>query len=115
VVTWLLCHFATGVVAGVVLHAQGADVATDLACHCQHGDGHECPMHKTTSGKARCAMRAVNDMSGGTGFTTWLGPLGLAPSVAETGRPEDVTRSLPTIHLSVLDRTTPPAPPPPRT
>jgi hypothetical protein len=110
----LLCQIATAAATGVVMHAQRAGAGADLVCHCQHGEGHECPMHKTTSGKARCSMRAVDDIGALAGVSMLLGPQGLVPRVAETGCSQDVASSCLTVDFDVFGRVTPPTLPPPR-
>jgi hypothetical protein len=111
---WIVCHLWVGVVASVVVYAQSSSASAEMACHCQHGGDHPCPMHKTTSGKARCAMRAIGDASGIAAVTTLLGPIGLMRPVVHVGEPDEVGSSLPIIRFKVFDRASPPTPPPPR-
>jgi hypothetical protein len=111
---WLVCHLWVGVLASVVVYAQGSPGSAEMACHCQHGSDHECPMHKTTSGKARCAVRAIGDASGIAGITALLGPVGLTRPVVHLGEPDEVASSVLIIRFNVFDRATPPTPPPPR-
>jgi hypothetical protein len=114
-VAWLVCHLWIGALVSGVVYAQGSVDSSEIACHCQHGDGHECPMHKTTNGKARCEMRAVRDVSGIAGVTTLLWPIGLVRDGVDTNRRDEGSSALLIMRFDVFDRATPPTPPPPRT
>jgi hypothetical protein len=113
-ILWLVCHLWIGVLVSGVEHAHGSVEAADVACHCQHADGHECPMHKTTRGRSRCAMRSADDMRGVADVASLLGPLGLLPCDVQALRPDALTSSLLITRFNVVGRPTPPALPPPR-
>jgi hypothetical protein len=113
-IVWLVCHLWIGLLASVMVSTRGSVEGAEMVCHCQHGAGHECPMHKTTSGKARCAIRAANDMSGAAGISSLLGPLGLLSCAVNPRPPDDVARSLLISRFNVIGRPTAPALPPPR-
>jgi hypothetical protein len=112
-VTWLVCHLVSVVLADVILSGQRAGAASDVVCACQHGEGRECPMHKTASGKAGCAMRGSSD-DGALSVITLLGPPGLLPFSTQTGTSDACAGALVNVRSDPFDRSTPPASPPPR-
>jgi hypothetical protein len=113
-ILWLLCHLWIGVLGSVVILAQSAVGGADIACQCQHGVGHECPMHKTPKGKSRCAMRAADDMRGAAGVSSLLGPIGPLPSALVVGQPDDPAAAPSMLHFNTVRRSIPPSLPPPR-
>src|ERR1700732_3023610 len=77
-IVWLVCHLWMVLLAGIVVSTQGSVESAEITCHCQHGDGHECPMHKSASGRSRCALRSA--AAGPTVVLLGLlGGLGLPP------------------------------------
>ena len=105
VAVWLLCQ--AGTAAAIWLPAYED-------CACPHGDGAVCPMHHSTSGRAKpCSMRAADDSSA-LALVSLLAPAAPMPIASADAIVSSDTRTRIADRSADGRRPVPPDPPPPR-
>jgi hypothetical protein len=112
-IAWLVCHLWMVLVAGIFVSTQGSVESAEITCHCQHGDGHECPMHKSASGRSRCALGSA---AAGPGVVLLglLGGLGVPPVAVQDRHADPLAGSVRSFCAPLRDYLIPPQLPPPR-
>jgi hypothetical protein len=112
-IAWLVCHLWMVLLAGIVVYTQVSVDSAEMTCHCQHGDGHECPMHKSATGRSRCALRRA-EAGPSLALLALLGGLGLPPLAVYGRHADPVAGSVRPFCAPLRDCSIPPQLLPPR-